>query len=434
MKFKQWAIIGLVLLFGIFLKIHNYDIYPQRGATSDEYTYSFLGVSLLTKGIPISWSHFSGYKNREDLSIKGIYFPIVWPYFDHPPLNGLVVGWWSLLWGGNTFETIQLSVIRIVPIVLSTVSSLLIYLIARRRYGFQVGLWALLIYTTSTVMAIQGRVVLAENLLTPLLLSAIYLYDQKKRQTPMVAIALGIVSGLSLWTKEVGISVFLMLLALMIMDRTRIWHMATFIFVVMLFILGYVTYGMYYNSGIFWNIVTTQATREVGPKTLIYLLTTPIIINKIYYDGWYFLGFLSLFAGLLQAERLKVILVAAFTYFLLLLVLLTVGGEIGWYLIPLFPFMAIATSLLLVDSLKTDNWYVFALLLFVGFYLIEQIYQKNFGLTVGQFRLLTGVLFAPFIWATLLKKKNAFQDLGSLYFYSFIAGSAYLTYMYVHPA
>ena len=74
------------------------------------------------------------------------------------------------------------------------------------------------------------------------------------------------------------------------------------------------------------------------------------------------------------------------------------------------------------------------LLLFVGFYLIEQIYQKNFGLTVGQFRLLTGVLFAPFIWATLLKKKNAFQDLGSLYFYSFIAGSAYLTYMYVHPA
>jgi len=180
--------------------------------------------------------------------------------------------------------------------------------------------------------------------------------------------------------------------------------------------------------------VTAQAMREVGPKTLTYLLTTPIIINKVYYDGWYFLGFLSLFAGLLQVKRLKNILVPAGIYFLLVLVLLTQGGEIGWYLIPLFPFMAIATSYLLVESLKTFNWYLCALLLFVGFDLIEKVYQANFGLTITQFRVLTGILVVPVVWAIVSKKKNLFQRLGSLYFYSFIVANAYLTYSYIHAA
>ena len=81
-----------VLFAGLLLRLNNYSVYPQRGATSDEYSYSFLGVSLLTKHVPISWSAVSAYKNRSDLTIKNLYFPIVSPYFDHPPLNGLLVG------------------------------------------------------------------------------------------------------------------------------------------------------------------------------------------------------------------------------------------------------------------------------------------------------------------------------------------------------
>ena len=321
-----------------------------------------------------------------------------------------------------------------IPIILSTISSLFVYLIASRRFGFRVGLWALLIYITATITVIQSRVVLAENLLTPLMLLAVYVYDQGKKLTVKRSLLLGILSGLSFWTKEVGISVAIMLLALMIMDRIKIVSAINFIFVTVLFVLGYVAYGMYFDSKVFWSIVTTQAMRDIGPKTLTYILTTPIIINKVYYDGWYFLGFFSLFAGLVQAKRLRIILVPAFTYFLLLLALLTQGGEMGWYLIPLFPFMAIVTVFLLVDSLETGNWYIFALILFVGLYLIEQIYQKNFGLTVSQFRLLAGILFVPITYAMLLKKKKLFQTFGRVYFYSLIAGTAYVTFTYVHPA
>ncbi len=428
-------LIGFVILLGLFLKLHNYFVYPQRGATSDEYTYSFLGVSLLTKHIPISWSYFNAYKHRQDLSMNGIYFPIVWPYFDHPPLNGLVVGFWSILFGGNSFEKIQLPVIRIVPIILSTISSLLVYLIAARKFGFRIGLWALLIYTTTTIFVIQSRVVLAENLLTPLALLATYIYDKTHGKfTLQNSITLGVLAGLSIWTKEVGLSIFLMLSFLMISDRIRISLVASFVFVFILFLLGYVAYGVYFDGAVFWNIITAQATRNIGPQTLQYLLSTPIIINKIYYDGWYFLGFISLFAVLSNIKQFKIIIVPAFTYFLLLLVLLTKGGEMGWYIIPIFPFMAIATAALIGESIQTNNWYMFALLLFVGFSHMQHLYQENFGLTIDRFRVLTAILFGPFILALMAGNKRTIQNLGKTYFYLFILGNIYLTWTYIHPA
>lgn len=106
----------------------------------------------------------------------------------------------------------------------------------------------------------------------------------------------------------------------------------------------------------------------------------------------------------------------------------------GWYLIPLFPFMAIAISKLLVESLETRNWYIFVMILFVGFSHIEHIYQENFGLSVAYFRILSAMLFGPCILALLLRKDELFKHLGSIYFYSFIAGNVYLVYSYIHPA
>src|SRR3989339_101946 len=102
----------LIVFMSIILRLHNYEKYPQRGATSDEYTYSFLGMSLLKERVPISWSAFPAYKNIQHLTIRNLYFPIVYPYFDHPPLSGFLTGGLSLLVGQNTFEKVDLKTIR----------------------------------------------------------------------------------------------------------------------------------------------------------------------------------------------------------------------------------------------------------------------------------------------------------------------------------
>ena len=171
------TLVIFILLLGLILRLHNYSVYPQRGASSDEYTYSFLGISLLTKHIPISWSAFTAYKNLQHLTIDKLYFPIVYPYFDHPPFAGIIVGGWSILFGQDSFPEVNLKTVRLVPIFLSTVSQILVFLLAWKIFNFKTGVWALLIYSTTTIFAISSRVVFAENVLTPLMLLAIYLFS-----------------------------------------------------------------------------------------------------------------------------------------------------------------------------------------------------------------------------------------------------------------
>lgn len=431
----QIFLVVFVLFIGLILRLHNYSIYPQRGATSDEYSYSFLGVSLLTKGVPISWSAVSGYKNRSDLTIKNLYFPIVYPYFDHPPLNGLLVGGWALLFGQDTFSKIELRTVRLVPIFLSMASSIFVFILGLRLYNFKSGLWALLIYSTTVIFVMNGRVVLAENLLTPILLGAIYLfYSFKRNMTLAKTVFIGVLCGLALWTKELGVAVFLSMLYLFIAEKIKIKLTVALAITSLSFVLLYLLYGAHYDWEVFKAVVSIQSNRLVGPETLLYLTSTPIIINKLYYDGWYFLGFISFFLSFLDYKKHRFVLVPAFIYFILMIFSLTQRGEMGWYLISLFPFMALFTANFLVEGLEKKNWSIFLLLIFVGLYEVQYLFRSNFGLTSMQFRIILIMMFCPFILSYAFKKEKLFAKLGNAAFYAFIAGNILLTYSYVHPA
>lgn len=424
-----------ILVLGLVLRLHNYDKYPQRGATSDEYTYSFLGLSLLTKGYPSSWSHFGAYKDREDLTIGGIYFPIVKPYFDHPPLFGLIVASIALFKGEDTFEKIKLSTIRLVPIVLSMLSTVLIFLLAYYLYQAPIALWAMAIYSTATLFVIHGRVVLAENLLSVLFLLALYLYVRwRKKFTWMRSISVGIICGLSLWTKEAGITVYLSLLVLATIQKTTGPFRRIISLVTVLSIAIYALYGWTYDWQTFITIVTTQSVRDIGPATLYYLLSTPIIVNKIYYDGWYFFGFLSLAYLLMRWQKHVILIVPTLIYFFFLLVTLTQNQQIGWYAIPLYPLMAIANTVFLEESKINRSWSIYLFLLIVGISKIQLLYEVNFGLTPTAYRLLFLLLIGPHAVAIIFQKFRLRNILTDIYVSIFIFLSVYQTYFYVHPS
>lgn len=435
MKRLEIHIVIFILLLSLLLRLHNYDIYPQRGASSDEYTYSFLGISLLTEQIPISWSYFTAYKNKYDLIIDKLYFPIVSPYFDHPPLNGLLVGGWSILFGYNTFYEVELRIIRLMPIMLSMVSSIFVFLLGKHFYGYKTGLWALLIFGTTTIFVINGRVVFAENLLTPLILSAIYLFSiWNKNINNKRALIFGIICGFALWTKEVGVILYLSLLYLFILNRVRLNRVLILSGMFFTFFGAYFAYGWIYDWEVFKGIIESQSSRIVGPETLHLLLSKPIIVNKVYNDGWYFLGFLSFFFSFFNYSKHRILLIPAVAYFMILIFSLTKDGEMGWYMIPMFPFMALFTAYFLVESTKTKSWFIFLLLIFVGLADIKFIYEENFGLTTSQFRVIIFFLFSPLMILFLLRRERLFYWLGNFWFYLFIAGSVFLTYNYVHPA
>lgn len=426
-------LVVVILLLSFVLRLHNFEKYPQRGATSDEYTYAFLGISLWQTRVPISWSFFPDYKHRQDITIRGIFFPIVYPYFDHSPLYGLVSGGWLLLHGQNTFEKADLSTIRLVPIFLSGISSVLVFLLALHLFDYQTGIWALLIQVTTTVFVINERVGLAESLLTTLFLMSLLIFLKfKKNITFKKVVILGVLSGLSFWTKELGIIVFLTLLYLFVNEGIKKKLVSTFCAVFLLFIFLYFGYGYYYDFALFLKILSAQGSRGIGPDSILMLLK-PIIINKPFYDGWYFFGFLSLVFCTSDFKKYKLILVPSLLYFLLLVFSLTKHGESGWYLIPLFPFLSIAMAGALLESLKKQNWYIFIFLLFVGLFDLKNLYEVMFGLTSGQFRVFILLFFVPLLFLFILNKKM-YAKLGALWFYLLILANIIITYSYIHPA
>lgn len=425
----------LILLISLILRLNNYEKYPQRGATSDEYTYAFLGMSLLKEGVPISWSAFPVYENLRHLTIRELYFPIVWPYFDHPPLGGFLTGGLSILVGQDTFEKVELKTIRLVPIFLSMISSVLVFLIANKMYYYKTAIWALLIYSTTTLFVVSGRVALSENLLTPLFLLALYLFSIfEKKISYAKAIIFAILSGLAFWTKEVGIVVFASLFYILKTNNIQLKPFIIFVGTSVLIISSYFLYGAYYNWDIFVKIWSMQSGREIGPQTFYMLFANPIIVNKPYMDGWYFFGFLSIFISLLNFRKNMLIAVPALLYLLLLIFSLTRHGEMGWYVIPLFPFMAIASAHTLVENIKNKTWYIFAFILFVGLAEVKFLYEDIFGLTAMQFRTILILLFGPLLLTYLLNKKKLFQVLSNTWFYIFIIGNIIATYNYIHPS
>ena len=433
MKHARTFVLVLIFVMALILKLHNYSVYPQRGATSDEYTYSFMGVSLLTLGVPISWSNFNIYKNTYDLIIDNLYFPMVFPYFDHPPLNGILVGAWAIINGQNSFASIQLSTIRLVPIALSLISAILVYLLAKRWYDERIALWSLLIYTTATTFVINGRVVFAENLLTPLLLLSLYIYTIRRVIKVHTAITLGVLAGLSIWTKELGVSVFLTFLYVFIHDRVPQRYLVMLTLTFLLFGVGYAAYGTYFGSQTFFGILMAQSSRPIGPQVLQTLINTPIIVNKPYFDGWYFLGFLCLFFACFDVARHKLLVVPAAIYFFLLIFSINQVGEMGWYMIPLFPFMAMAAAQILSESVNKEGWLMLVATLFVGLSAIRYLFEPAFGLVPVQFRILLIVLFAPLVLIRLFGKQHVAR-LSNIWFYLLIAVTALQTYLYVHPA
>lgn len=430
----RYLFIGALLLFSLILRLHRYEMYPQRGATSDEYTYSFLGVSLLTKGKPVSWSFLGGYKPAKPLTIEHIYFPIVEPYFDHPPLYGLLVGSFALVNGQNSFEKIKLPTIRLVPIALSLATSLLLFLLAERLFGFKAGVLAMLIFVTTTTFVVNGRVVVSENLVAFWFILATYLFSLwESKLTPKRAVVLGFICGLSFLTQLISTALFVALLFTLLLKKEKVRTVLLFVVPFAVCVILYFLYGAYFDWNVFLTVNSEQALRVAGPLTFWQFFSNPVIINKAYFDGWYLFSFLCLMLFMFDPKDLIVKLIPL-SYILFLVLTLTEQGQSGWYVIPLFPFMALAASKSLSEGVKDKNLFMAVFVLFTGLFEIHAIYREKFGLNNTSFRVLVLLLLAPLFLSFLPKNKIFYRFVSITIILVLLLGNAFITWKYVHPA
>ncbi|MBI4066597.1 glycosyltransferase family 39 protein [Candidatus Gottesmanbacteria bacterium] len=432
---KNTLIVTSLLLLTVALRLHNYAVYPQRGATSDEYAFAFQGISLITHGIPTAWSAIPLYKDVRHLIVDGLYFPVVRPYLDHPPLFGLLIGLWAILARQTTFEVVRLATIRVIPIVLSLISSVFLYSLAKSVYGERVARWSLAIYATTTLFVVNSRIVVAESLVTPLWLAAVWMITRKQKKADRSPfIILGLLAAAAILTKVLGVVVWLSVVVILVYRRVPIRRIVFATGTAFVGVLVLYLYGRAYDEKLFWAIQSYQGmSRILGPKTIWTILGTPSIVNTIYYDGWYFWGLFAVGVASLDIRKNITVVVPAFLYVLLLMVSVNETDIHGWYFIPLFPFFALAGGWLLIESIENARWTLLVWAVLVGASLIHALYALPFGLTPSVYRWLMGIMLTLVVVSLLTQSTVWRRRIGYGTAILFIVATAIATLRYIHP-
>ena len=404
MKLRQRTfIIGLITiaLIGFLLRLTNYDRIPPFAETRDEFFYPWAGMTMLQGKSPVAWSFFSAYPNPQLVKWWGVEFPIVSPWVEKPPLYSLITGGWMILNGARELTDVRLSVLRIVPLILSLITILATGILSGVLFGPIIGLAAALIYATTPAIVMANRLSLTENLLTPLVLLTLIVFVSHKFGKWQVWLV-GLGSFLAVLTKNVGIALAVPLLIFYFCKKDKrsflIVGIATAIATLIHPLMGW-----YYGWDIFTKMLVNYrvALALSGlPELLSTIFGYPTITTKaqLFPDGTLLLGLILLFTSplwfiqsrsltrpesfdfaqdklrrgmtIFQFKRFKfsfpnftvehLFLSFPLVYFLLLSMLAsgTSWSYFGWHIYPLYPFMVILIATLGLRLLKENNLFL----------------------------------------------------------------------------
>ena len=359
-KFKVGIFLA-VLIFTFILRAHSYERVPTPGHL-DEQLYALAGINLIETGTPVSWSTleypksaevFSGvisYLGGEPMASVTLYKP----WLDEPPLFSLLVGSAAHIFGADRNGFIPSSYIRFPIVLISTLTSILVFLIARKVSGFWIGILAMLIYSTEPIMVFASRTAMPETLIAFLYCLMVYLLlGFQKSAKFLYIIPIPILAGLAGLAKPTGY--FMLFLALYIVLTKlykekpvawgKIFKYAIYIVLgVLPFLAFYIWYGNNFSPEIFKKIISIQGFRPVGFANLVWFFITPSFDTSIFRSSWYIFCLISaVFFIFRSEEKGQKIISLSFVYWLVIVMLSS--GEtdlLAWYRFPAFPFMAIS--------------------------------------------------------------------------------------------
>ena len=212
--------LGLILGIGFFVRKSNYAEIPIPGQSTDEYSYSWVGLSLIKIGMPVGISGFPNYVYGEKRYVNVDHYmevlpsdplEINYPWMDHPPLLGLITGGYAYLSGARNFSETTSLLIRRPIIVMGTLSILLLMIFSWINFDYMTALFAGAIYATTPLVVLSSRMIQAENAIIPCLLTvmiAISLY-LKTHKVSWLIVA-GLVSGTATLFKLTGVVTYLL--------------------------------------------------------------------------------------------------------------------------------------------------------------------------------------------------------------------------------
>jgi 4-amino-4-deoxy-L-arabinose transferase-like glycosyltransferase len=384
-KFKiiiQTIVFIGVLILSYKLRLFNYDKIPLPGQSMDEYSYSWVGLSLIELGVPVGISGIDGYKNSDMRYInvdrvfqetaKGNPLSVERPWFDHPPLMGVVTGGFAYIKGARVFEDTISAFIRKPMVYLGTISVALVGCFVIINFGFVTGIVAMLIYGTMPIVVIGSRMIQAENGLIPMtLLTMIFLSSYIKYKKLRWLWLAGIAAGIGTLFKLSGVTNILMVgIVLLVNKNNNKWQEIAIFGTVALSITSlFFVYGMVYDWETFVSIFNSNSNRfyGIGPVAIYDLMTqVKLTHNKYLTDFWPLVGWVGYWV--LMAKKQKnvgeiILMVATMSY---LVTYIFMGSQsYGWYVLPFWPLLAMSLAVTFVELWKNGQMLVVWLWLLV---------------------------------------------------------------------
>lgn len=405
-----------IVLLGFLLRKYQYELIPRHGATFDEFAWTWLGVNLIQKGVPISWSSQPQYTDRRHLVYQGAKFWIVTPYLEHPPLFGLVAGGFALVNGVHDMYGVTLAKIRPLSLFLGVLSILMIFLLSSSVYGKGVAMLAALLYATVPSVVIGSRLVQNENFLIPFwLLSLWFIFKYLKTGRNYFRNTAAVIAGLLSLAKVPWLVVGLSLA--MILSYHKKWRDAVVVSAITVGIFSiYILYALYWDRGLFLNLLRLQTARyDISFAGFFSIFTNPLLVDRFYLDGWIYFGWFAIVLIAKEFRKHLLILLPFIAYFITYIFAIPNEPAHGWYRYPFYPFLIISASLVLIEEFKKTSLVSLFFLVMVGLALLYSTWQSMFGFSYFLYRLFillaAGSILLPFWFKKATKASRVIMNL-----------------------
>ncbi len=394
-KIFVWFVFCLIILIlGYLLRKDNYDTIPLPGTSMDEYSYSWVGLSLIESRYPVGISGINGYKNQlyKYINVDDVYqstaggnpLKINYPWFDHPPMMGLITGGYAWTKGVHSFEDTNSYLIRKPMLWLGslTIFSLMVLLLLNN--GYLVSLTGGLIWAVVPSFVLGSRMIQAENGLIPFwLISLIFLSLYiKKRKLGLLIIA-ALFAGFATLFKISGVVCLISAIIILIRDSNKnlIKDIFVFSFYYLLISSLFIVYGLSIDAGQFITTFVSNGSRYygIGSESIYRLLTQTKLTNLKYVtEPWLLISWLAFFVRL-SKKRLTIYSICLSSY--LAVYILFGSYAYGWYSFPFWPFLVSELAIVVVKSIKSKIspiWAFWGLLVVVGYYLTKFVSIEEF--------------------------------------------------------
>jgi len=373
-KFFIITLVLVILTVSAVLRYRNFAVVPLPGESTDEYSNTWVGLSLIQLGRPVGRSGLEGYKGTDFryINVDGIFsttaggnpLGINQPWLDHPPLLPLITGSYAYVSGARVFEDATARIIRKPMLVMGVFTVALVGYLSYQIFGTGAALIVMALYATSPLMVITSRMVQGENgVIIGFLLALIFLYKYLTKNRLIYLWLAALSAGLAVLFKVSGVSVIICGLFVLLTQENKklaekFREAALFLIVSGSFLALYFVYGAAFGWRTFMEVWSSNSTRpyDIGFGSLFDLLTvTKITIGKRLTEGWPLMGWMSLFI-LMMTKSKKIFSFVVLPAFVYLSVFLLMGGNsYGWYRIPFVPFLFLAGGALLAKGYRSKE-------------------------------------------------------------------------------